>query len=46
MNIYVELFKNKELIVNKNDLIAAISTSAGLSKTDATRCIESIIDTI
>ena len=32
--------------MNKNDLIAAISTSAGLSKTDATRCMETIIDTV
>ena len=32
--------------MNKNDLIAAISTSAGLSKIDATRCIETIIDTV
>ena len=32
--------------MNKNDLIAAISTSAGLSKTDATRTMESIIDTV
>ena len=32
--------------MNKNDLIAAISTSAGLSKEDSTRCVERIIDTI
>ena len=32
--------------MNKNDLMAAVSTSAGLSKTDSTRCVETIIDTI
>jgi len=32
--------------VNKNDLVAAISSSAGLSKSDATRSLESLLDTI
>jgi len=32
--------------VNKNDLMAAVSTSAGLSKADSTRCVETIVDTI
>ena len=32
--------------MNKNDLIAAVSSSAGLSKSDATRSLESLIDTI
>ena len=32
--------------MNKNDLIASISSSAGLSKQDATRCVETILDTI
>ena len=32
--------------MNKNDLMAAVSTSAGLSKTDSARCVETIIDTI
>ena len=32
--------------MNKNDLVAAISSSAGLSKSDATRSLESLLDTI
>ena len=32
--------------MNKNDLIASVSSSAGLSKSDATRAIESLLDTI
>ena len=32
--------------MNKNDLMAAVSTSAGLSKADSTRCVETIVDTI
>ena len=32
--------------MNKNDLIAAIASSAGLSKSDATRSLESLLDTI
>ena len=32
--------------MNKNDLMAAVSTSAGLSKADSSRCVETIIDTI
>ena len=32
--------------MNKNDLIAAVSSSAGLSKSDATRALESLLDTI
>tara|TARA_Y100000590_G_scaffold382642_1_gene452748 strand:+ start:1863 stop:2138 length:276 start_codon:yes stop_codon:yes gene_type:complete len=32
--------------VNKNDLIAAVASSAGLSKSDATRSLESLLDTI
>ena len=32
--------------MNKNDLIAAVSSSAGLSKSDSTRAIESLLDTI
>ena len=32
--------------MNKNDLIASVSSSAGLSKSDATRSIESLLDTI
>ena len=32
--------------MNKNDLIAAVASSAGLSKSDATRSIESLLDTI
>tara|TARA_Y100000590_G_scaffold119118_1_gene136334 strand:- start:48 stop:344 length:297 start_codon:yes stop_codon:yes gene_type:complete len=36
----------KELEVNKNDLIASVASSAGLSKSDATRSIESLLDSI
>ena len=36
----------KEFDVNKNDLIASVASSAGLSKSDATRSIESLLDTI
>ena len=32
--------------MNKNDLIAAVSSSAGLSKSDSTRALESLLDTI
>ena len=32
--------------MNKNDLIASVASSAGLSKSDATRSIESLLDTI
>ena len=32
--------------MNKNDLVASISSSAGLSKSDATRSLESLLDTI
>ena len=32
--------------MNKNDLVASISSSAGLSKSDATRALESLLDTI
>ncbi len=32
--------------MNKNDLIAAVASSAGLSKSDATRSLESLLDTI
>ena len=32
--------------MNKNDLMAAVSTSAGLSKADASRCVETILDTV
>ena len=32
--------------MNKNDLIASVASSAGLSKSDATRSLESLIDTI
>jgi len=32
--------------VNKNDLIAAVSSSAGLSKTDATKAVDSVFDNI
>ena len=32
--------------MNKNDLIANVASSAGLSKSDATRSIESLLDTI
>tara|TARA_B100001964_G_scaffold21145_1_gene21426 strand:- start:319 stop:606 length:288 start_codon:yes stop_codon:yes gene_type:complete len=35
-----------ELKVNKNDLIASVASSAGLSKSDATRSLESLLDTI
>ena len=30
--------------MNKNDLIASVASSAGLSKSDATRAIESFLD--
>ena len=30
--------------MNKNDLIASVASSAGLSKSDATRSIESFLD--
>ena len=32
--------------MNKNDLIANVASSAGLSKSDATRSLESLLDTI
>ena len=32
--------------MNKNDLIAAVASSAGLSKSDSTRAIESLLDTV
>ncbi|SVC19806.1 uncharacterized protein METZ01_LOCUS272660, partial [marine metagenome] len=32
--------------VNKNDLIAAVAASAGLSKTDATQAVEGVFNTI
>jgi len=32
--------------VNKNDLIAAVADSAGLSKADAARAVDSVFDTI
>ena len=32
--------------MNKNDLIAAVAASAGLSKTDATLAVEGVFDTI
>ena len=35
-----------EFNVNKNDLIANVASSAGLSKSDATRSLESLLDTI
>ena len=36
----------KEFDVNKNDLIASVASSAGLSKSDATRAIESLLDAV
>mgnify|MGYP000456943877 FL=1 len=32
--------------MNKNDLIASVASSAGLSKSDSTRALESLLDTI
>ena len=32
--------------MNKNDLIASVASSAGLSKSDSTRAIESLLDSI
>ena len=32
--------------MNKNDLIASVASSAGLSKSDATRAIESLLDAV
>ena len=32
--------------MNKNDLIASVASSAGLSKSDSTRSIESLLDAI
>ena len=32
--------------MNKNDLIAAVAASAGLSKADATQAVEGVFDTI
>jgi len=32
--------------VNKNDLIAAVATSAGMSKADATTAVEGVFDTV
>ena len=32
--------------MNKNDLIASVASSAGLSKSDATRSLESLLDTV
>ena len=39
-------FNRRRLKVNKNDLIASVASSAGLSKSDATRAIESFLDAI
>ena len=36
----------KEFDVNKNDLIASVASSSGLSKSDATRAIESFLDAV
>ncbi|MBL6951507.1 MAG: HU family DNA-binding protein [Alphaproteobacteria bacterium] len=32
--------------MNKNDLIAAVAASAGMSKADATQAVESVFDTV
>ena len=32
--------------MNKNDLIASVASSAGLSKSDSTRALESLLDAI
>ena len=32
--------------MNKNELIAQVASSAGMSKTDATRAVESVLDSI
>ena len=32
--------------MNKNDLIAAVAASSGLSKADATQAVESVFDTV
>ena len=32
--------------MNKNDLIAAVATSAGMSKADATTAVEGVFDTV
>ena len=32
--------------MNKNDLVSAVSASAGLSKTDATKAVDSVFDNI
>ena len=32
--------------MNKNDLIASVASSAGLSKSDSTRALESLLDSI
>jgi DNA-binding protein HU-beta len=32
--------------VNKNDLVAAVADSSGLSKTDATKAVDSVFDNI
>jgi len=32
--------------VNKNELVAAVSTSTGLSKADAAKAVDSVFDTI
>ena len=32
--------------MNKNDLIASVASSAGLSKSDSTRAIESLLDAV
>jgi DNA-binding protein HU-beta len=32
--------------MNKNDLIAAVATSAGMSKADATTAVENVFDTV
>tara|TARA_Y100001970_G_scaffold290695_1_gene425344 strand:- start:106 stop:411 length:306 start_codon:yes stop_codon:yes gene_type:complete len=37
---------NQGVTMNKNDLIASVASSAGLSKSDSTRAIESLLDTI
>ena len=52
----VDLYEHQRLLnqnlskrrkkVNKNDLIASVASSAGLSKSDATRAIESFLDAI
>jgi DNA-binding protein HU-beta len=43
---YLVYINKKEFNVNKNDLIASVASSAGLSKSDATRAIESLLDAV